>query len=406
LKIKKTKWLWLILLLLLIIIAGGIYYSFSLVEEIGYYSDEPYPTADGIGFFVTRILNSEKLASHLPPAEIEVDFICFPSTSSEGEKISTVKIDFESIDFNFGVKGGNLYYITSTLPDSAKGKSLKSIPDSKLKRKFYLIKSNGQKKETADMPPGQYILKNPTNILFIKDKREIYNYEPLTGKKRFLCKLPRDYDIKRVKILPGNNPDCLLYLVESRETGVVHYYFSRKLGKTVKLKDIAGKNEMGVFAQFETFNDNIINFFPFSDTPLFLFTDTMKLTPEKVPTSVFKLSPDGSRIAYTSFQKKLYLYNLNTKQYKLLYKENRTDHFIHRYFWLPSENNIILHLTIPTSKESVTVDEVIAVNPDTGKTSVILEPCPAYRYGKSKYFQFIRGIKDKINKAFKKKILP
>lgn len=392
--------------MLLILIAGGVYYSFSIVEKIGYYSDTPFPTADGRGFFVMRIPDSDKLASRLPPAEVKVEFIYFPSLNSDGEKIGTVTVGNDNVEFYFGVKSENLYYITSTAKKTIKSGTRQSIPVSQLKRKFNIIKPGGQKMKSVDMPPGQYILKNPVNILLIKNGKEVYNYDSLSGGKKFLCNLQEEYNPKRIKILPGNNPDNLIYLVSSGGVGMKYYYFSRKTGKTVNLKEIAGKHQMGAFVQFETFDDRIINLFPFSDTPLFLFTDKMKLVPEKIGTSVFKLSPDGSRIAFVSFQKKLYLYNFNTRQFRILYKENRADHMIHKYFWLPSQDEIIVHLTIPTSKPSVTADEIMAINPDTGKMRVVVKPCPAYRYGKSKYLQFARDIRDRINKAFKKKILP
>lgn len=392
--------------MLFLLIAGGIYYSYSIVEKIGYYSDEPYPTADGRGFFVMRIPDSDKLASHLPPAEIKVEFIYFPSLNSEGEKIGTVTVGYDNVEFYFGVKGGNLYYITSTAQKATKSGSLQSISAFQLKRKFNIIKSGGQMRKSVDMPPGQYVLKNPVNILLIKNGKEIYNYDPLTDSRKLLCNLPEEYDPKAIKILPGNNPDSLIYLISSGGVGMNYYYFSRKTGKTVNLKEITGKHQVGAFVQFETFDDRIINLFPFSDTPLFFFTDNMKLVPEKIGTSVFKLSPDGSRIAFVTFHKKLFLYNFNTKQSRLLYKENRADHMIHKYFWLPSQDEIIVHLTIPTTKASVTADEIIAINPDTGKMRVDVKPCPAYRYGKSKYLQFARKIRDRINKLFKKKILP
>jgi hypothetical protein len=145
---------------------------------------------------------------------------------------------------------------------------------------------------------------------------------------------------------------------------------------------MAAGQPTGSFMQFETFDDRIINLFAFSETPLFYDTTNGKVTPEKIDSAVFQLSPEANSAVCGKLDKYLNLYDFAAHRSTEIYSEKRSDYLLRKYFWFPAERKIIISFDIRQIGNSFIGNEIIAIDPITKVTKTVSPPCPAISWKK------------------------
>lgn len=402
---KYHKWILAGAALLLVFIAGFCAFFVSRVENYGYYNDEPFPSADGQSFYILRFLQPNKAPGNPADAfsKIKLLFIDFNSTGSRGKDIAQVELNPMMADIKHAVKNRSLYLmLLQALPPADIDPAKAALPVSYTFQRY----NSGGKKIEKKLPQGDFLIDNPANIMLIKGKRKVFNYNPETGEEKPLCQLPGDYSLRETAVITGNDPDSLIFHVEPPSGKSQNYYFNKKWGKMTDLRRFAGKLETGYMPLFVVYDDKILNLFPDSDTPLLLFADSRNLVPEQSPTGNFELSPDGKTLAYGVVRRdpnggqinEIFIYDLKAGQERMIYREKETGAFLHKLFWFPKENKIIAQFILPYANVPLNADKIVAIDPIKGSAKTVVPPCPAYQWGKNRIYRTITGMKKKIKK--------